>query len=145
MSLVLPLRRLVPPPPPLARTLHLDPPAALDAWRARVRDADEACLLVDASGRVAAMSRSCSAALGFAPGATTGALLVDLVTMVDFTRAGLPVDDPEVQAPPLRSLASGRLTRGLVRLREGTATRTYDVVGVPLSGGVGALGFVAPA
>lgn len=143
MSLVLPLRRLE--PPPLARTLHLDPPAALEAWTARVREADEACLLVDAAGRVAAMSDSCSAALGFAKGATTGALLLDLVTMVDFTTAGVPVEDPEVQAPPLRALSSGRLTRGLVRLRAGATTRTYDVVGVPLAGGVGALGFVAPA
>ncbi|MGZ6825372.1 MAG: hypothetical protein ACXVGH_01160, partial [Mycobacteriales bacterium] len=65
--LVMPLLRLAgehpaaapaPPPAPVRRTLHLDAVSeGLVAWAARVREAEEACLLLDDQGRVAAMSR----------------------------------------------------------------------------------------
>ncbi|MCU1602472.1 MAG: fold-4 domain protein [Frankiales bacterium] len=137
-SLLLPLTRLDAAPSPVVRLLHLDAPrdTGFGRWVDQVRDAAEACLLLDADGRVAAMSRSCGDLLAVDPTGAVGALLLDLVELVDFA-AGLAVPDPEVQAPPLRSLATGRLTRGLVRLSSTRAQRaTYDVVGVPVSGGV---------
>jgi hypothetical protein len=147
---VMPLTRLSPPseepsaPQLIPRLLHLDRPAdgGLGSWVARVRGAAEACLVVDVDGRVAAISATCGRMLDVDPVPTVGVLLLDLVELVDFTVAGLPLADPEVQAPPLRALAGGGLTRGLVRLRRATgALSTYDVVGVPLAGSSGALAF----
>lgn len=127
------------------RTLHLDdkPDAGLPTWAARVRTAAEPCLLLDAEGRVAAMSAACAKLLALDPTAVVGSLLLDLVVMVDFTAAGLPIADAELQAPPLRALLGGGLARGLVRLRRGDRLTTLDVVGVPLVDGAGALGFLS--
>jgi hypothetical protein len=149
VTLVLPLRRLAPAPEPepapepVARTLHLDGSPVVEAWAPRVREASEAMLLVDATGRLIALSAAAGTLLGLDPTATAGALLLDLVRVVDFTAAAVPVPDPEVQLPPLRAIATGRLNRGLVRLQSGHLVRSYDVVGVPLSDGAGAVGFLA--
>lgn len=151
-QLVMPLTWLAPAPaeapaPRLVpRLLHLDRPAdgGLGSWVTRVRGAAEACLVLDAEARVAAMSATCGRMLDVDPVQTVGILLLDLVDLVDFTVAGLPLADPEVQAPPLRALAGGSLARGLVRLRRAAGTlSTYDVVGVPLAGGSGALAFLS--
>ena len=145
VTLVLPLRRLAPEPEPepVARTLHLDGSPVVEAWAPRVREAAEAMLLVDASGRLIALSAAAGRLLGLDPTAATGAMLLDLVQVVDFTAAAVPVPDPDVQLPPLRALATGRLNRGLVRLQSGHVVRSYDVVGVPLSEAAGAVGFFA--
>ncbi len=145
MSLVLPLRRLEPVPdqPPAPRTLHLDGTPLLDDWATRVRAAAEAMLLVDAAGRLLALSDSCGALLGLDVRAATGEMLLDVVEVVDFTAAAVPVPDPDLQLAPLRALVTGRLGRSLVRLRTGQSTRSYDVVGIPLSDGAGAVGFLA--
>jgi hypothetical protein len=157
--LLLPLRALVPPARPalgapvddgpaprlVSRLLHLDRPAdgGLAAWLVRVREAQEACLAVDAEGRVAAMSATCGRLLALDPVRTVGALLRELLVMVDFTAAGVPLADPHAEAPLLRALRSGTLTRGLIRLRcPKGSVRTYDVVGVPLAGASGALAFL---
>ncbi|MGB8652541.1 MAG: hypothetical protein WCD35_17975 [Mycobacteriales bacterium] len=137
--LVLPLRQLVP------RTLHLDQPVgtSLAGWVAAVRSTSEACLVLDANGRVAAMSHACGKVLDVDPVQAVGSLLVDLVLMVDFSVAGVPLTDPEHQCPPLRALRTGGMARALVRLRLGPGRLvTYDAVGVPLAGGAGALGFL---
>ena len=142
---MLPLRRLEPHPEParVARTLHLDGAPLLDAWALRVREAAEAMLLVDATGRVVALSVAAGRLLLLDPAASAGARLLDLVQVVDFTAAAVPVPDPEVQLPPLRAIVTGRLNRGLVRLRSGHVLRSYDVVGVPLSEAAGAIAFLA--
>jgi len=112
------------------------------AWAPRIREAEEACLLIDEHGRLVALSTGCALALTIDPVSGVGKNLIELVTMVDFTATGLPVEDPEVQLPPLKALRTNSLARGLVRLRLGkSVTVTYDVVGVPLAGGVGALAF----
>ena len=145
---MLPLRRLEPGPGTsapgpragaVARTLHLDGTPLLEAWANRVREAAEVMLLVDASGRLVALSDSCGVLLGLDPTSSSGAMLLDLVEVVDFTAAGVPVPDPDVQLPPLRAIVTGRLNRGLVRLRTGVVLRTYDVVGIPLSDAAGAV------
>ncbi len=152
--LILPLRRLPSPAPearphegrPLvSRLLHLDarPDSGLSRWVEQVRASAEACLAVDAAGRVVAMSPSCGELLELQPDGCVGALLLDLVYMVDFTQTGLPLVDAERSTPPLRALRSQRLARGLVRLRLPLAgPATFDVVGVPLESGTGALGFL---
>jgi hypothetical protein len=156
--LVMPLLRLAPPRPTapvvrepvresraVPRLLHLDDAAdvGLAAWAARVREAVEPCLLIDAQQRVVAMSASCGELLHRDADRTAGALLLDLLTPVDFSAAALALSDAELQVPPIRALRSGGLARGLVRLRnEGGTLSTYDVVGVPLGDGAGALAFL---
>ncbi len=132
-------------PPPVARLLHLDerPDSGMAGWVEQVRASAEACLAINSAGRVVALSASCGDLLELQPDGAVGALLLDLVYMVDFTHTGLPLADAERSTPPLRALRSGRLARGLVRLRLPMAgTSTFDVVGVPLADGVGALGFL---
>ncbi len=137
------VEELVEPYPSLPRLVHLDAPKdeGLQAWTTRVREADEAVLVLDARGRVTGMSASCAGLLRVDPGQVFGALLVDMVTLVDFTAAALPLTEPERQVPPLRALATGALARGLVRFTRNGRTSTHDVVGVPLARGAGALAF----
>lgn len=159
-QLLMPLHRLTPvepaepdavaeptqpvgPHPPLARLVHLDDPKqeGLKAWTTRVREAEEAVLVLDTRGRVFGMSASCAGLLRVDPGQVFGALLVDIVTLVDFTAAALPLTEPGRQVPPLRALSTGALARGLVRFTRNGRTSTHDVVGVPLAKGAGALAF----
>ncbi len=88
------------------------------------------------------MSAGCGRMLDLDPTATVGAPLLDVMVLVDFSATGVPITDAAPYAPPLRSLASGGMARGLVRLRRRDRLRTYDVVGVPLAGGSGALAFL---
>jgi hypothetical protein len=152
--LVLGLRRLEPevarvdpPPAPLhfPRSVHLDnlPAECLASWARQVRDAVEPSLVIDAAGRVAALSPSAAVLLCVDPVAALGERLLDLLVLVDFTETGVPLLDPEMHAPPLRALRSGRLTRALVRLRLPLGSlATYDMVGVPLAHGAGAVAFL---
>jgi PAS domain-containing protein len=125
------------------RTLHLDGTPLLESWAAKVREAAEAMLAVDASGRLVALSPLAAKLLGLDPAAAVGVMLLDLVEVVDFTSAAVPVPDPDVQLPPLRAIVTGRLNRGLVRLRTGHGLCSYDVVGIPLSDAAGAVAFLA--
>jgi hypothetical protein len=125
------------------RTLHLDGTPLLESWAVKVREAAEAMLLVDASGRLVALSPLGAKLLALDPAASVGAMLLDLVEVVDFTSAAVPVPDPDVQLPPLRAIVTGRLNRGLVRLRTGHGLSSYDVVGIPLADAAGAVGFLA--
>ena len=101
-------------------------------------------LLVDARGRLVALSAAAGELLGLDPVAVSGAMLLDVVEVVDFTASAVPVPDPEVHLAVLRAIVTGRLNRGLVRLRTVGAPRSYDVVGIPLSDSAGAVGFIAP-
>ena len=115
----------------------------LASWAIQVRDAVEPSLVVDADGRVAAVSAGAGVLLGIDVSTCVGARLLDLVVLVDFTETGVPLLDPEMSAPPLRALRSGRMSRGLMRLRlPRGGMPTYDVVGVPLAHGAGALAFL---
>lgn len=156
--LVLGLRRLTPevaldivPADPVPAPLHFPrteqvdsrPAECLASWARQVRDAVEPSFVIDADARVAAMSPGAGALLGLNPVAAVGSRLLDLLVLVDFTETGVPLRDPEMSAPPLRALRSGRLTRALVRLRLPLGSLpTYDVVGIPLAHGAGAVAFL---
>lgn len=112
------------------------------AWAERVTRAQETALLLNDHGRVVAISTGCALALNLDVSTCLGKPLINLVVLVDFSAIGVPVDDAEVQLPPLKALRSNSLARGLVRLRLGRGVlTTYDCVGVPLAGGAGVLAF----
>jgi hypothetical protein len=114
------------------------------AWGQRVMEAQETALLLNDRGRVVAISTGAALALNLNPQTCLGKALLDLVVLVDFSATGVPVEDPDVQLPPLKALRSQTMARGLVRLRLGRGVLvTYDCVGVPLAGGDGALAFFA--
>ncbi|HUR12967.1 MAG TPA: hypothetical protein VM097_00600 [Mycobacteriales bacterium] len=114
------------------------------SWAERVSEAQETALLLNERGRVVAMSTGAALALNLDVSTALGKSLLDLVVVVDFSETGVPVDDPDVQLPPLKALRSQTMARGLVRLRLGRGIlTTYDCVGVPLAGGDGALAFFA--
>lgn len=150
--LVLPLRRLEPEtvqtlPPVVQRTLDLDAHGTgpVAGWVGAVRASQEACLLLETDGRVAAASEAAGPVLGTTASAAVGARFVDLVTAVDFTSGAAPAQELERSIPPLRALTTGGLARGLLRLRSSSGTLvTYDVVAVPLAGQSGALAFFLP-
>lgn len=114
------------------------------AWAERVTEAQETALLLNERGRVVAISTGAALALNLDAAACLGKPLLDLVVLVDFSATGVPIEDPDVQLPPLKALRSRTMARGLIRLRLGRGVLvTYDCVGVPLAGGDGALAFFA--
>lgn len=129
-------------PQSLRRTLDLDPSRGLVRWASTVRDAAEGVLLVDLDGRVVAASPWGCTLLRSSPDRAVGTLLVELLQVVDFTAAALPVPDAAEQLPPLRVLrGGGPMARTLVRLRCEGELVTLDVVGVAVQGG--ALAFLS--
>jgi hypothetical protein len=137
-TLLLPLLRLHP------RDAADDLIGGVAAWAQRVMEAQETALLLNARGHVVAMSTGAALALNLDVMACLGRPLLELVVVVDFSATGVPVEDADVQLPPLKALRSHTMARGLVRLRLGGGVLvTYDCVGVPLAGGDGALAFFA--
>jgi hypothetical protein len=138
-TLLLPLR-------PLPPRIDLDDPllGGVAAWAERVMEAQETALLLNNRGRVVAISTGAALALNLDVTTSLGKALLDLVVLVDFSATGVPVEDADVQLPPLKALRSHTMARGLVRLRLSRGVLvTYDCVGVPLAGGDGALAFFA--
>lgn len=136
------LRAPVAPPSPW-RTLRMDTMAGAARWAGTVRASNECCLLLDAEGRVVALSPWAATLLDLHPGTATGALLSDLLSFVDFSLAALSTPETAVDTPPLRALRTGGLARGLVRRRRANGElTTYDVIAVALDGRAGALAFV---
>jgi hypothetical protein len=132
--------------------LQLQPRTAADdttsvgvgAWTRRITEAQETALLLNNRGRVVAISTGAALALNLDAATAVGKPLMELLTLIDFSATGVPVEDPDVQLPPLKALRSQSMARGLVRLRlRGGVLATYDCVGVPLAGGDGALAFFA--
>jgi hypothetical protein len=116
----------------------------VNAWSLRITEAQETALLLNSRGRVVAISTGAALALSLDAANAIGKPLRELLTLVDFSATGVPVEDPDVQLPPLKALRSQSMARGLVRLRlKGGVLATYDCVGVPLAGGEGALAFFA--
>jgi hypothetical protein len=123
---------------PQART-PLEPESdSFTRWAATVSDAEEPCLLVDRDKNIAAVSQSCCLLLGL--GAQSEAigqpLLGGGLRLLDFTAARNELAEQEIdKIPPLLALSSGRLARGLLRVRAktpGESDATVDAIATPL-------------
>jgi hypothetical protein len=108
---------------------------SLDLWSYPVSMAAEPCLVVDASGVVAAASPGCQPLLGIDPHAAVGRSLVGgVLHLLDFGSivSDLPVWEAD-KIPPRIAATTGGLARGLMRLRgPDGAPRTVDAISVPL-------------
>ena len=108
----------------------------LDQWAASVTTAEESCLVIDAGGFIVAASAPCALLLSLGqPFELMGRHLLDrqVLLLIDFTAAGNELGEAErEQIPPLLALSSGRLARGLLRVRNSDASRTLDAISTPL-------------
>lgn len=107
-------------------------------WCATVAAAIEPCLLIDLHTTIEAVSASCCELLGLGtPEKAVGQQLLEgELRLLDFTaaRAELPEQETE-KIPPLLALSSGRLARGLLRVRSGDAggsAATVDAIATPV-------------
>jgi PAS domain-containing protein len=122
----------------------------LERWAASLVAAEESCLVIDAAGIIVAASRPCARLFGLnQPAELTGRYMLDtkVLYLIDFTAAGNELGESERQKiPPLLALTSGRLARGLMRVRNGEDNRTLDSIATPLRHDgevVGSLSFFA--
>lgn len=107
-------------------------------WSNAVASALEPCLLIDLHTNIEAVSVSCCELLGLGtPAKAVGRpLLKGELRLLDFTaaRAELPEQETE-KIPPLLALSSGRLARGLLRVRStaaGGSDATVDAIATPV-------------
>jgi hypothetical protein len=109
-----------------------------------VADAAEPSLVIDAEAVVIALSPACHEMLDLESPAV-GRRLLDVLRPLDFSAAGVALDQGEVgKIPPLLALASGRLARGLLRVGCHEGACTLDAIATPLLDGsrtVGSLTF----
>lgn len=123
--------------------------SSLERWATAVIGATEPSLVLSADTRVVAASASCAdlIALGDPDVARGQPLRSALGELVDFTASLAKLDNAEAdKIPPLLAISSGRLARGLMRVRPpaGGTVRTVDAVATPLWDGstlVGSLTF----
>jgi len=113
-------------PPPLVQ----DP---LGHWVRAVSGAVEPCLVIDDRAVIVAMSLSCVAMFGL-PKAPVGASLREgPLRLIDFSAVGGKLGDHEVdKAPPILAVTSGRLARGLIRVRCDDSVCTLDAIATPI-------------
>lgn len=108
----------------------------LEQWAASVSAAEESCLVIDAAGIIVAASGSCAGLFSLGqPFELVGRHLLDrqVLVLIDFTAAGNELGEAErEQIPPLLALSSGRLARGLLRVRNSEVSRTLDAISTPL-------------
>lgn len=107
-------------------------------WSGTVSTAVEPCLLIDRDTIIAAVSSSCCRLLGLGtPLDALGQPLLDSqLRLLDFTAARGELTEQDVEKiPPLLALHSGRLARGLLRVRcpdpEGSDA-TVDAIATPV-------------
>jgi hypothetical protein len=124
------------------------PTDPLGHWVRAVAGAVEPCLVIDADGVIVAMSPSCVELMSL-PASPVGAdLRSGPFRLVDFSADGGKLSESEVgKVPPILAVSSGRLARGLIRVRCGDAVATLDAIATPIgpTGAVaGSLTFVSP-
>ena len=112
--------------------------ASVDQWSAATRIATEPCLVIDNLATIAAVSQTACSLLGFpAPSEVIGCYLcsAELLALVDFTPASAALSPADMEKiPPMLALHSGRLARGLMRVRSGADVVTMDAIATPLWG-----------
>ena len=117
----------------------------VDRWAATVAAAAEPCLVIDKDATIQAVSPSACELLEFGkPADVVGQrLLVGVLRLIDFTAEPGDLDEPEVEKiPPLLAIRSGRLARGLIRVKSetGDAHLTVDAIATPLQDGESVIG-----
>jgi PAS domain-containing protein len=125
--------------PHLARPSDLTDPSAesmvessLDRWAATVAEAAEPSLVIDDKAVIVAVSASFEDLLGLTESAIDRPLVDGVLQLLDFGDGGA-LDASEInKTPPLLALSSGRLARGLVRVRCASGPRTFDAIATPL-------------
>jgi PAS domain-containing protein len=122
----------------------------LEQWAGSVATAEESCLVIDVEGIIVAASRACARMFCQSqPFELTGRHVLDsdVLYLIDFTAAGSELSDPEREKiAPLLALSSGRLARGLLRVKNSAGSRTLDAVATPVRRDgevVGSLSFFA--
>jgi PAS domain-containing protein len=120
-------------------------------WASVVLAATEPCLIINNEGKIAAVSPSCSDLLGLdKPAEAIGQKLIGAILLIDFTANAGALEEPEAgNIPPLLSLRSERLARGLMRVvpEPGQTPVTVDAIATPLVDGetvLGSLTFFQP-
>jgi PAS domain-containing protein len=105
----------------------------LRAWVTVVTTSADPCIVLNADGRVAGLSVSAADLVGEEAIDIVGRRLIgDVFALVDFSSAAEPMAD-QSSAPPTQAIASGVLSRGLVRLRRTDGvTVTLDAIATPL-------------
>lgn len=124
------------------------PDDALTPWAAAVRAAHDACLVVDSSGVVSALSPAAADLLGAEPASIVGQPLDGSLYLVDFTNNALEARGANRRIPPLIALAENTLSRGVIRVRRPDGHRMMlDAVAAPIHDparrAIGALAFLS--
>jgi hypothetical protein len=105
----------------------------LGHWARAVAGAVEPCLVIDASSVIVAMSPSCVAMMSLPESPVGSDLRTGPLRLVDFSAEGGKLSDTEVaKVPPILALSSGRLARGLIRIRCGETPITLDAIATPI-------------
>jgi hypothetical protein len=122
---------------------------SLEMWADTASLAEEPCVVIDAQGMVVAASAGCRQLFDIDTDEAVGcALAGEVFDLRDFSTLQRSLPDWEIsKIPPLLAVSSAGLSRGLLRVWVGSATKTVDAVSVPLvdSGAiVGSLTFFLP-
>jgi len=121
---------------PPAQTRTADPAeSSLERWGATVDRAAEPCLVIDADVVVVAMSASFEAMLGLSDSPVNRPLLDDdgVLRLLDFGDGNALEQIEVARMPSLLALTSGRLARGLIRIRCANGPGTFDAIATPLT------------
>lgn len=122
-----------PEPRPKPSTPPADDLDPLGHWVRVARAALESCLVLDASGRVAAMSPMACEMLGGLQGAEGRALVDEVLALVDFSDGAQPANAAARRIPPLIAAMENQLSRGIMRVRLDDGRRVMlDAVSTPL-------------
>ena len=107
--------------------------SSLAKWAMAAADAEEHCLVIDHDALIIAISASFEALLGLTVSAIGRPMVGSVMKLLDFGD-GFELTPAEVdKTPPLLALSSGRLARGLMRVRGASDTsRTLDAISTPL-------------
>jgi len=124
------------------------PENGLAHWVTVATASCDACLVVDAGGVVAAVSKPAADMLGSQPERMVGHSLDEALRLVDFIHAGIEAQGAARRIPPLIALAEDSLSRGVIRLQRPDGERMLiDAVAAPIHDAarrpVGAVAFLA--
>lgn len=131
---------------------HVRQPATtstLARWIATVAAAHDACVVLDADGKVASISAPAAELLGCGDTAVVGRQLLEVIELVDFDTGGARPDyAPRIAPVAVLGNGSG-LVRSLIRLRRADGGRlTIDASAAPIHDArgetVGSFTFLAP-